>query len=356
MAPRNAEGSARRNNSSFVKRGGDKLTLDGKPYRFTGLNVYNANSRFNCWYPLQDGDALERSLKHIGSGRVMRAWFFQHLATAEGARDWSAFDKTLAVARRNGVKVIPVLGDQWGGGCEGWRDTPSGYKTSSWYQSGYRSAAGSAPGLPQSYRDFVAAVTRRYRDDPTVLAWQLMNEAESKTSVDGECLPDAAAVLRTWAGDMARLVKRIDPNHLLSIGTIGGGQCGTSGDEYKSLHDIPEVDLCEYHDYSLEAMPGDQWNGLTVRLRQAQNLGKPLFIGEAGIRPEHLGGTLEARAALFKAKMDAQFAAGISGYLMWAWRNAEYGGSNVNDFDIGPNDPALILLSGYPADPAATVG
>ena len=355
LAPRDAEGSAKRTPPSFVKRAGNTLTLDGRPYRFTGLNVYNANSRYNCWYPLQDGDSLDRSLKEIGSGRVIRAWFFQHLATTDGVRDWTTFDKTLAVARRNGVRVIPVLGDQWGGGCEGWGDAPGGYKTAAWYASDYRSVAGSAPGLPQSYRDFVAAVTRRYRDDPTILAWQLMNEAEAKTGGrDGECPIDAAEVLTTWATDMARLVKRVDPNHLLSVGTMGGGQCGTSGDEYKLLHAIPEVDLAEYHDYSLEAMPGDEWNGLAVRLRQAQELGKPLFIGEAGIRPEHLDGTLQARAHLFHAKMEAQFAAGISGHLMWAWRNTEYGGSSLNDFDIGPNDPALTLLDGYASAPAPT--
>jgi len=28
----------------------------------------------------------------------------------------------------------------------------------------------------------------------------------------------------------------------------GGGQCGTSGGDYKALHAIPGIDLCEFHD------------------------------------------------------------------------------------------------------------
>ena len=51
-----------------------------------------------------------------------------------------------------------------------------------------------------------------------------------------------------------RSIKSIDPNHLVSLGTIGSGQCGTSGDYYKQLHAIPTIDLCEVHDY-------DPWSG-----------------------------------------------------------------------------------------------
>ncbi len=41
----------------FVARNGTHLVLDGKPYRFTGLNIYNANSINNCWYTLGTGSA-----------------------------------------------------------------------------------------------------------------------------------------------------------------------------------------------------------------------------------------------------------------------------------------------------------
>jgi mannan endo-1,4-beta-mannosidase len=336
---------------AFVTRSGRQLRLNGKPFRFTGLNIYNANSVDNCWYTLGEvnpdvGHAFHRSLERIGKGNeVIRAWFFQNLATTDGERDWSAFDNTLEVARQHGVKVVATLGNQWGQ-CEGWGQYPDGYKTESWYTSEYRGHAGSAPGTPATYRGWVAEVVARYKNDPTILAWQLMNEAEDKTAYDGQCSDTAPQALRGFAADMGSLVKQIDPNHLLSLGTIGTGQCGATDGDYKTLHSVPEIDLCEYHDYQSGAMPGDEWNGLATRLSQCNALGKPLFVGEVGIRTDAVGSQL-ARAGVLASKLSAQFAAGVVGVLAWAWRNGVNGGSSDAGYEIGPKDPALAVLGSY---------
>jgi endo-1,4-beta-mannosidase len=293
------------------------------------------------------GDALDASLSAIGSGKAaFRAWFFQYEATVGGRRDWTAFDRTLAVARTHGVKVIPVLVDQWGN-CEGWPNPEAGYRNEAWYREGYRTRP-TGPGLPAAYRDWVAEVVTRYRDDPTVLAWQLVNEAEAGTSLYGDCPESATGSLVAFATDMAGLVKTIDPHHLLSLGSIGSGQCGMEGDAYETVHAVPGIDLCEYHDYDhpTEPVPGDEWNGLAVRLRQCAELGKPLFTGELGLRPGEADGTLAGRAALLSEKVRAQLGAGSVGVLVWAWRDAAHGGSTLDDFFVGPDDPALAVLAG----------
>jgi endo-1,4-beta-mannosidase len=333
----------------FVTRSGTQLRLNGTAYRFTGLNIYNANSVDNCWYTLgedsEDGHALHRTLARIGEGNeAIRAWFFQSLATTGGARDWGAFDHTLAVARRHGVKVIATLGNQWGQ-CEGWDSYTDGYKTESWYAGGYKTLPGS-PGMPASYREWVGEVVSRYKNNPTVLAWQLVNEAEDKASYGGPCSDTAASTLRSFAADMAGLVKRIDSNHLLSLGTIGSGQCGATGSDYRDLHAVSGIDLCEYHDYQSGAMPGDEWNGLAVRLAQCNGLGKPLFVGELGIRIDAVGTHL-ARAGVLASKLAAQFGAGVVGVLAWTWRNSLNGGSSDSGYEIGPGDPALGVLGAY---------
>ena len=134
-----------------------------------------------------------------------------------------------------------------------------------------------------SYRDWVAEVVNRYKDDPTILAWQLVNEAEVKPGRDTGCSTNAAGILKSFAADVSGLVKSIDPNHLVSLGTMGGGQCGAQGSEYEDVHSVPTIDLCEYHDYQPNAaMPGDQWNGLQVRIDQCQALNKPLFVERRG--------------------------------------------------------------------------
>jgi hypothetical protein len=332
--------------ASFVTSSGTELRLDGQPYRFTGLNVYNATSVGDCWYTLgRSGAGLGPALYSMGPGNeVFRTWFFQPQATTDGERDWRAFDHVLGRARKRGFKVIPTLVNQWGQ-CEGWSAYTDGYKSESWYRSGYRTSP-SSPGMPATYRDWVAEVVTRYRDNPEILAWQLVNEAEAKTAYDGSCSETASATLRSFAADMAGLVKSIDQNHLLSLGTIGTGQCGAAGDAYKDLHSVPGIDLCEYHDYQPGAMPGDEWNGLAVRLRQCRELGKPLFVGEVGIETAGAGGLI-GRAGLLAAKLDAQFRAGVVGVLAWNWRDEEHGGSSLDGYAIGPGDPALAVLGAY---------
>jgi mannan endo-1,4-beta-mannosidase len=321
--------------SPFVTRQGTQLYADGQPYRFIGLNIFNANSMNNCWYTMGTGSGLDSSLSAIPGQNVFRAWFFQQEATPNGVRDWSAFDHTLAVAKAHGERVMVTLADEWGS-CE-----DGLYKNEGWYQSGYRTAI--APGSTEPYRDWVAAMVNRYRNDPTIMAWQLMNEAEDSTTVfQSACSGTADATLISWATDMASLVKGADTNHLLSLGTLGTGQCGTG--DYGALHAVSDIDLCESHDYAepMSPMPGDQWHGLQARINQCAALNKPLFMGETGISSV---GTLQQRASLFQAKFSAQFSAGVVGELVWAWREASQGGSSATDYRVGPGDPILSLFA-----------
>jgi endo-1,4-beta-mannosidase len=200
--------------------------------------------------------------------------------------------------------------------------------------------------MPASYRRWVGEVVARYKDNPTILAWQLVNEAEAKTYYGGPCSNTAASALQAFTTDMAAFVKRIDSNHLLSLGTIGSGQCGAEGGEYKDLHAVDGIDLCEYHDYQSGPMPGDEWNGLARRISQCNELGKPLFVGELGIKTDSVG-TYLARAGLLSSKLSAQFAAGVAGVLAWTWRNGMNGGSSDFGYEIGPFDPALAVLGAF---------
>ena len=319
----------------FVTRVGTRLALDGAPFRFTGLNIYQANSNGLCGDAM-GGSVLDDSLAAIGPDKtVFRSWFFQQLATTGGTRDWSAFDRTLTSARAHGVKVIATLTDQWGN-CGS--SVPGGYKDASWYEGGYQQPD---PVGIVSYRDFVSEIVSRYKDDPTILAWQLVNEPEV-----GKCdvVPEstAAADLKTFAADVSGLIKSIDPNHLVSLGTLGTGQCGARESDYQDVMSVPTLDLCEYHDYQFGSpMPGDKFNGLKARLDQCGTLGKPLIVGEVGIKPSDVGGTLAARADTLRSKLWAQFNAGVAGELAWAWNKDA---STLNDYDIGPGDPALAVL------------
>ncbi len=334
--------------AGFVTRSGTQLMLDGQPFQFTGVNIYNATSDGWCNFEYSDA-AFDQTLSDLGPGKeVFRAWFFQSLATENGQRDWSRFDRTIAAAGAHGMKVIVTLTDQAGECGDGATGTSSGFKDATWYESGYRTIT--QPDALVPYRNWVAEVVSRYKDNPNVAFWQLINEAEVTEVVNGvqqPCPPGngPADTLRAWAQDVGGLVKSIDQNHLVSLGTIGSGQCGAREDQYQYVHDIPEIDLCEYHDYRSPkaGIPGDPFNGLQRRIDQCNAINKPIFVGEAGIDPSELDGTYAARADAFQNKVNATTAAGVRGFLAWAW---SANGSTPNNYDIGPGDPALGSLIG----------
>ncbi len=319
--------------AGFVGHSGTQFTLGGKPFSFTGFNIYQANSRANCSYTMGTGSALDTALTGIGSGsEVFRAWFFQSLATTNGQRDWSAFDHTLAVAKAHGVKVVVTLGNQWGS-CEG-----SQYLTDSWYTGGYKTQVISGDTVP--YRQFVQEIVSRYKNDPTIAMWQLINEAEIKTSKSAtSCAPTAD--LYNFAADVSGLIKSIDPNHLVNLGTMGGGQCGSQGADYQKLGSIPGIDVLEFHDYGHDstALPAN----LASDIAASKALGKPIFVGEAGIQVAS-GGSLSTRASELNAKVTAQLSGGVGGFLVWSWNNAP---SNPVSWEVGPSDPTVQVIDSH---------
>ncbi|HET9848571.1 MAG TPA: cellulase family glycosylhydrolase [Candidatus Dormibacteraeota bacterium] len=311
--------------------------LNGQPFRFDGLNVYDANtvsSTQKCGYT---GATLGQNLTSIGSGQeVIRAWFFQPLATINGQRNWTAFDNTLAVARAHGVRVIFVLSNQWGY-CDGGIT-----RTLGWYQGGYKTQVD--PGSLVPYRQWVSEVIARYAGNQTIAFWQLVNEGEARNP-DASCSETLAAqALRGFADDVGGLIRAGDRNHLIGLGTIAG-ECGSNEGDYQTIHASAAIDICDYHDYGAAtvAMPGDQYNGLQVSINRCHALGKPIVVAETGIHSTQVGGIAQ-RAALFDQKFSAQFGAGVDGELMWDWSMYAPSGG---DYEIGPGDPALALLTRY---------
>jgi mannan endo-1,4-beta-mannosidase len=301
--------------SPFVTSLGTVLSLRGRTFLFVGVNRYNllavnppGGSYRGCGDSWTDDQLAQWFSEVNGLGvTVVRFWAFQEF-TASGA-DFSQLDKLLSLAGDYDIKLVPVLENQWSS-C-----TAGGYKYDTWYQNGYLSPYGS---YPISYKDYVGQIVARYKDDPRILMWQLMNEAEGKDTSGNS---DAQA-LYSFALDMSAYVKSIDRNHLVSLGTMGGGQPGTQGDDYRWIHSIPTIDLLEYHDYD---EPVSFSANLAQRVEDSVALRKPLFVGEAGIKsncsePDCL--SPDERAALFDAKMTAAFDNGVSGYMIWSYRNA----------------------------------
>ena len=175
----------------FVSRSLTELRSDGRDFRFDGLNIPDATGA-PCWYPSD----LSKNLDAIGPGQeVARVFSFQRTATTNGARDWTYVDRMLSIFRAHGERVIMVLTDQWKG--QPCADSATD-RTLAWYQIGYRTTIEGAT----TYRDWVSQVVGRYRDDPTIAFWQLVNEGEAR-NLDGTCSESIAReALRAFADDI----------------------------------------------------------------------------------------------------------------------------------------------------------
>ena len=314
----------------FVTRNGTQLLLYGAPYRFIGINNYAlANASFgNCCDGCGGGTVAAKldSLLALGCN-VVRFWAFQLFAGSAGTtKNFSTFDTIFAACKARGMKAIPVLENVWAD-C-----TSGGYHNEAWYTTGYQSPYGSY-GL--SYIDYVEQMATRYRDQDAILMWQLINEMEIKVVENGGCGSATTAI--NFVTDMANRIKTIDRNHLVSVGTIGSGQCGTSqtSTQYQNLHNLTNVDICEVHDLGISANMAGFY---TTRLNDANAITRPIFAGENGTNAV----TGQARADRVNTQLQQTMNAGYAGWLLWM-----YGGTGCGGFDswcVADGDPTMTTL------------
>ncbi len=365
----------------FVSRSGTQLTLNGSPWHPIGWNNYrltNSSGGFVC-DPLrgvlddQQMQALFTRFRTESGANVIRTWFFQSYLQPASAQPYAAFDRVLANAAASGVLVIPVLTNNYAD-CESATATR---KTLAWYQTGYMTPSDPSYGYTVSFQQYATAMAQHYAANTTIAFWQLVNEIDPSgcTSADAAT---AASAIHDFGNTMATTLKAVDGNHLVSLGTQGSGQCGTDGANYVTVHANSAIDMCEYHDYHEpnRGMPTgdpssavDSGNGLQTRITQCNSLTKPLIVGESGILADVAANgtstgtvtaaTLQQRSSDFSAKLQAAFAAGADGYLIWEGiPEASDSAANFNDGDygIGPQDPseAAMLAVARTENPAAS--
>ena len=130
-----------------MQRAGPSLTVDGTAFRFVGYNLYDgaASDIYSCSPSTRlDDTALAqmlRAAREEGGATVIRFWAFPTY-TADGT-DFSGMDRLIAAARREGLRVMPVLEDGPGDCSTGEPGVPlSEVDSGNWYITGYREPLG----------------------------------------------------------------------------------------------------------------------------------------------------------------------------------------------------------------------
>ena len=344
---------------------GTNLVLDGNPYTFTGVNAYEIATDWGVNAGC-GGEETQAQLNELFSGlapnSLVRFWAFQgSMATNvdTGQLDWAPIDRVFDTAAAHEQRLIVVISDQ-GGTCDGgqWQDP-------TWYEGGFMDAHADMDNgvnlTPLSYWQYLQDLVARYRNSPALGMWEPISEPEASTcpaqdepdncSGNQTCPDEAAAAsaLRNFFDVVGAEIHTLDPNHLVESGTLGSGQCGTSGSDYAYVSASPGIDVLSVHDYyGAAAMGGDQWNGMAVRFSQAKDVDKPIVTGEVGIQAGDGAGctTLADRVTQFAGKEQAQLQAGSSGLLVWDWEPQP---SSDCAYDTFPGDPLMSLVAQGPS-------
>lgn len=292
----------------FVYREGRNLMLDGEVWTFAGVNNYALTG---CHYSnLMTEQQTDAFFANLQPNSLTRVWAFQEQGETGIAR-------TVAAAERHNQKILFALAD----GAEycGSPDFDAG-----WYEGGYKGR----------YFDWVENLTQKYKDSEAVAIWEIMNEPGH--SVDGVSNDE----MKRFFDAAAAHIKANDPNHLVSTGTLAP-YAFDGFSEYKRLHSGPNIDLLSLHEYdypyqSSRTIVSPHFDDAK---RAADELNKPVFIGEAGISLANGCMSAQERASALKQKYDQYLERGAAGVLYWVVLSEPNNSGDVCDSKYGTRDP-----------------
>jgi mannan endo-1,4-beta-mannosidase len=237
------------------------------------------------WHGREDSanDVHGVYLLYWDSRRNTWAW---NDSTVNGLGRW---DYVLYRAGQLGLKLNLSLLDfwQWEGGAQ---------QIASWFLPGYdpksdprlRTFFFADPAPKEVYKSWVAHVLNRtntitgikYKDDPTIFAWDLMNEPQIDNTARAA---DGAPLAESWLREMAAHVKSIDSRHLLTSG--GDGFYGRQEMiDPATEAALPGLDFASWHLYAgYRGVTLPQVGDLIRRHGEtAAAAGKPVVLQEFG--------------------------------------------------------------------------
>jgi mannan endo-1,4-beta-mannosidase len=192
------------------------------------------------------------------------------MAVNDGPDGMGKVDFLVAEAAKRNLKLIIAFLDFWAytGGAQQMR---------AWYGSQDKSGFFfEDPRTKRDYKTWVRHVVERvnpltgrtYRDEPIIMAWELMNEPNAATE----------ALQLAWIAEMSAYVRSVDPNHL-----VGSGSAGMGENRMSDLR-IATIDFGTWHGYplyyKLSVRQFDDMIGEFCRLGVAA--GKPVLLEEFG--------------------------------------------------------------------------
>jgi mannan endo-1,4-beta-mannosidase len=264
-----------RNRHKFVTVDGTKFRLDGKSYHFVGANYWQAMNLASKGA----GGNRRQFLRELDEMKAHGITNLRIVAASEGPDTeplrivpallkapgvynedlLDGLDFVLKAMRDRDMKAVMTMGNMWhwsGGfgqylvwaGVANSIPYPPPRPGGDWdeYQRFAAQFYSNATAV-SFYLDHVTKIVNRfnkytgtlYKDEPAIMSWELANEPRALKNVDAYLV---------WASTSARLIKALDHNHLVTIGSEGDtSDPNYSGTEYQRDHSFAAIDYGTTH-------------------------------------------------------------------------------------------------------------
>ncbi len=316
--------STRMVSSRFVTRAGSQLMLDGHPFRFAGANMhwlpFGDSTTYTSQFRINDGlvDAQEMGLTVVRSHDLgISTGCSKCIEPALGVFSETALehdDYVIKAAKNQGIRLIIPLTDNYhypAGGKHTFTDWRGISDENQFYYN------------TQVISDFETYISTllnhvnvysgiKYKDDPTILAWETGNELNPPTS---------------WTKTISAYIKSIDRNHLVLDGHYGIDP---------NAANLPNIDIVSDHYYpkSVSKLKSDA--------NAAKKVGKVFIVGEFDWNDANGGDLLGS----FLSGIQANPAiAGDAFWELWS-HNDQYGYVSGDQYTLHyPGDTAAMRSS-----------
>ncbi|KAK9917882.1 hypothetical protein WJX75_009220 [Coccomyxa subellipsoidea] len=392
--------------TGFIRvQGGKFVDADCNQFPVTGLNAWDmmecgAGFTYDADTNLTGPEAIQFTFQAAASNGLTVVRTFGHghdafksivLQPRAGIYNETAFrglDFVLDQASHYGVKVMFTLANNW-------KTFDSKYNYVKWANQTDLDAFWTDPKVKRLFKNHIYAMTsrvnvyngRRYRDDPAIFGWDLINEPRCNCfpsklppssewdTLEGSCSPGCANKITAWVHEMAAYLKEKDPNHLVTVGLEGfwgahaeealefnplpgdnGELSWTSltGQNFTAQHDSPHIDFCAAHYWP------DLWVGnenqaffskwIDSHANACKSIGKPFILEEFGKNVTAKAKTPEE----WKARRTPMFSHAYSEYISSLESGGNYQGTMFWKWALSPRNPRDDFLTVAAPDPTFT--
>ena len=351
----------------FITIDNGRIARNGKAYYYIGTNFWAAPILGSTG----EGGNRERLQKELDKLKELGVENLRILAGADaGSKNANSvypylqpspgelndtllvgLDYTLSELEKRGMTAVIYLTNSWdwSGGfgfylreC-GYGDSPnasgSGYSDYVSYSADFvRDAKAKA----LYYNHVQAIVSRRnsitgrlYKDEPSIMAWQICNEPRPFSKENKELFAE-------WIATTAKIIKGIDSNHLVSTGSEGLYGCEVDAALCERIHSDKNIDYLTIHiwpinwgwaprsapDCGIENACKSAGEYIDLHVEMCKRMGKPVVIEEFGFSRRDnmctLDKDVDSRDIFYKyifgrVEESASTEGVIAGCNFWGW-------------------------------------